>query len=335
MKKNILVSIMAIIVVILIITSLVVYSKTNNDTPTLQTKVSDEIKYLDNHIVSLLGHFNGLTVGNEIFQVSQPKTQLGKNKETNPQENKNENNKNNQTNGAENEQSGQEQQSNTEKSQTGQESSNSTGKQENSSSQSNEENTTSKSSNQSSNMTQNGIFANNGNYESNWESIELQIEQLYQRWNIISLDLHALNIDGKSILTFSDGLNTVTQNVKKKDKTKAMEELIKIYELLPQYMNSYMPNDKQIELLKLQLQVTKAYVAVTGDKWDEAGKQLSEVEKLFANMLNTVTGEQSNQATISQCYILVNELKSATSLKDKDIFYMQYQNFVMKMGILL
>ena len=45
----------------------------------------------------------------------------------------------------------------------------------------------------------------------------LQIEQIYQIWNTVSLDLHSLNIEGSSILAFSDGLNKSTQAIKSKD----------------------------------------------------------------------------------------------------------------------
>ena len=62
---------------------------------------------------------------------------------------------------------------------------------------------------------------------------------------------------------------------------------------------------------------------------------LTETEKQIANILNTVNENYENQTTMNQCYIIVNELRNAVNLKDKDIFYIQYHNFITKMGILV
>lgn len=330
MKKSTGYILVTVIIIILMISSLVIYAKSNNKEPTLEDKVVEEIKYLDSYIVSLLGHFNGLTIGDQVFQTSQPKTQLGKQPETNPKNAGSQ--ENNSEKGTANEENSQ--QSNLtnngskENTQTGEASSptGQTGQEDN-------VNQTGK----NGNMTQNGIFASNGN-NPNWEIIQIHIEQLYQTWNAISLDLHALKVDGSSILAFSDGLNATTQNVKKKDKTKAMEELNKIYQLLPSYMEKCKPNSEQTKLLSLEAQVVNAYVLVTSEKWEKASTELAQTEKQFANILNSVsttTEKRQSQTTMNQCYILVNELKNAINLKDKEIFYIQYQNFITKIGVII
>lgn len=163
----------------------------------------------------------------------------------------------------------------------------------------------------------------------------LQVEQIYQIWNTVSLDLHNLNIEGNSILAFSDGLNNSTQAIKNKDKAKAMEELAKLYELLPKYVQTYEPEAQKTKMLAIETQVVSSYVSVTNEKWQEAATTLTETEKQFANILNTVNENHENQTTMSQCYIIVNELRNAVNLKDKDIFYIQYHNFITKMGMLV
>lgn len=163
----------------------------------------------------------------------------------------------------------------------------------------------------------------------------LQVEQIYQTWNTVSLDLHNLNIEGNSILAFSDGLNKSTQAIKSKDKAKAMEELVKLYELLPKYAQTYEPEAQKTKMLAIETQVVASYVSVTNEKWQDAATTLTEAEKQFANILNTVNENHENQTTMSQCYIIVNELRNAVNLKDKDIFYIQYHNFITKMGMLV
>ena len=88
-------------------------------------------------------------------------------------------------------------------------------------------------------------------------------------------------------------------------------------------------------MLEIEVQVVASYVSVTNEKWQDAANTLTETEKQFANILNTVNENYENQTTMNQCYIIVNELRNAVNLKDKDIFYIQYHNFITKMGILV
>lgn len=44
--------------------------------------------------------------------------------------------------------------------------------------------------------------------------IQTEIEQTYQVWNTISIDLYTLNIDNSIILAFNDNLNKATQAIK-------------------------------------------------------------------------------------------------------------------------
>ena len=62
MKKNVIIIIVSIIIVILVLSSLVVFASSGKKELTLEEKVTQEIKYVDNYLVSMLGDFNGLNV---------------------------------------------------------------------------------------------------------------------------------------------------------------------------------------------------------------------------------------------------------------------------------
>lgn len=353
MKKNIIVLMLTIAIIVLVVSSLIVYAKSDEQSVTLEEKVSQEIYYLDNYIISLLGKFNGLNVGNDIFQIGPQKNNIGNSTQSSKSEQKvtntTEQNQSGQGNmgGSENkanEQSGQDNNvATSDENQAGSANTSSEGGglseqgggTQNQSGQSN----ASQGQNDRSgkfNIEQNSILANNGVYTTQWESIKLQIESLYQAWNTITIDLHALNIEGNSILAFSDALNNATKHIKEEDKEKAMTELIKMHELLPKYKESYNKDGQETKILSIVTQVLKGYMNVTVEKWQEAEENLSEAEKQFANILNSVnTQSNPNQVVMNQCYILVNELKSAIRLQDKDIFFIQYQNFINKIEILL
>ena len=308
MKKNVIIILVSIIVVILVLSSLVVFASTGKQELTLEEKVTQEIKYIDNYLVSMLGDFNGLHIGSFLKEDNSSEWQFDSAQDNSKSQSNNET-ENGESSSA----------NNSEKSSKNQEESQSKDHLINNKPNSKE--------------SQNGVLANQGKYETQWEIIQTQIENLYQTWNTISIDLNSLNVDGKSILAFNDLLNTSTQYIKKKDKAAAMEEIIKLYQLLPEYSEDYKPNSKETNILEIKNAVVAAYVYVTNEDWEAAKKQLSGAIVQFTSLLNSVGQNFQNQTLVNQCYILVNELNKAIGLQDKEIFFIQYQNLMGKMDI--
>jgi len=290
MKKNVIVIISAAFFVVLILSSLIVYANSQKEEPILQEKVYQEILYLNNYMVSLLGFFNGITTEDDILKENQPQIESEINTDFS-EETKQENTDDSKNKGDK------------EKAQ--------------------------------SSSKQNTILSLDGKYTPNWEQIQMQTEKLYQIWNTIAVDLHALNVNGESILAFSNNLNNATKNIKDKKKEAAMNELIKNYELLLEYQKSCEGDSQKSNLLQIQVKVSSGYVNVTNEKWDEAKRDVKEAEQIFSNVLNTVSNNYENQTTMNQCYILVNELRSAVNLKDKEIFFIEYKNFINKIQSLM
>ncbi|MCI9087016.1 MAG: hypothetical protein HFJ32_00410 [Clostridia bacterium] len=309
MKKNVIIIFVSIIVVILVLSSLVVFASNGKQELTLEEKATQEIKYIDNYLVSMLGDFNGLHIGSFLKEDNSSEWQFDSLQASQKS------NSNTQSSNSEN---------------------NSEGNSEKSSK--NEEESQSKdhliNNKPNSKDAQNGVLANQGKYNTQWDTIQTQIENLYQSWNTISIDLNTLNVDGKSILAFNDYLNSSTQSIKKKDKKAAMEEIAKLYQLLPKYSENYKPNSKETNVLEIKNAVVTAYVYVSNEDWASAKKQLSGAITQFTNLLNSVGQNFQNQTLVNQCYILVNELNKAIGLQDREIFFIQYQNLMGKMDII-
>ena len=62
MKKNIIILIFTFVIIACLIGSFFVYAKNEEGKPTLQTKVTEEINYLENYLISILGDFNSLSI---------------------------------------------------------------------------------------------------------------------------------------------------------------------------------------------------------------------------------------------------------------------------------
>lgn len=288
MKKNVIIIIVTVILIILILSSLVVFAGNNKKEPSLQEKVSEEMKYMDKYLVSLLGDFENLTIGSYLKEKKSSNIKMESQQST--QSNTTDEVKDNKENKEQNQ--------------------NNSGEKDNERS---------------------GILNNKENQNPEWNTIQKQIEELYSVWNTVSIDLHSLNVDGKLILSFSDFLNESTQNIKKKDKTKSMESVIKLYQLLPKYSQGFNPNIQETKVLEIQSNIVTSYVYASSEKWQEAQTQLTNASNQFASLLNSVEQQFNDQTTVNQSYILVNELIKAVKLKDKDIFFIQYQNLMDKM----
>lgn len=292
MKKAIIIMIIAVIIIIIILSSLVAYAKGDSNDNKMEDKVTQELMYLNQYFVTMLGDFNGLTIGDNRLQETEPKIQTNINTNLSDQADKNK------TQGNDNLQQNSKVENKTD-------------------------------------TVQNGILKNDGKYDAKWDKIETEVEQIYQVWNTVSIDLYSLSINNNAILTFNDGLNKATQAVKVKNKANAMNEITGIYGKILEYRKAYDKDTRKTDILTIQYNSVAAYTDVTNGKWNEASAKLATAEKIFSNLLNTVTNDYTNQATMSQCYISINELKKAVWLQDKEIFFIEYRNLMSKMEIIV
>ena len=292
MKKTIIIMIIAVIAIIIILSSLVAYAKGDSDDNKIEDKVTQELMYLNQYFVAMLGDFNGLTIGDNRLQETEPKIQTNINTNLSDQADKDK------TQGNDNLQQNNKVENKTD-------------------------------------TVQNGILKSDGKYDAKWDKIETEVEQIYQVWNTVSIDLYSLNIDNNAILAFNDGLNKATQAIKEKNKVNAMDEITGIYGKILEYRKAYDKETRETDILTIQYNSVSAYTDVTNEKWNEANVKLTNAEKIFSNLLNTLTNDYTNQATMSQCYISINELKKAVGLQDKEIFFIEYRNLMSKMEIIV
>lgn len=292
MKKTITIIIITVLAIIAILSSLVVYANSQDDSNQLSDKVTQELMYLNQYFVTMLGDFNGLSIGDNRLQETEPKIQTNINTNLSDQADTNTNQSNDNL----------QQRSKVE---------------------------------EKTDTVQNGILKNDGKYDTKWEKVQTEIEQIYQVWNTVSIDLYSLNIDNTLIVSFNDSLNNATQAIKNKDKASAVDAVTQMNEKILEYKKRCGQDEREKEILTIQHDAVASYADVTNDRWDNANAKLADSEKRFSNLLNTLTDDYTNQATMSQCYILINELKKAVGLKDKEIFFIEYRNLMSKMEILV
>lgn len=268
-----------------------------NNQDNLKSKVKEEISYLDNNLISTLNIVNNLSYDN--YKVSSKNIQSNKSDNNEKQNNSTE----------------QESQPSGDLSQQG-------GKTE-----SNSQNSGNSSQTQSiMTMEKNGVLTSRDK-KTDWDLLKGLLEALYSSWSTIALDMNGLNINSEDILSFNTFLNDATKSVKDENKKDTMNNLLKLYALLPKYSSS-VADDIFTNLLDTKVQVLNAYVLTEDKNWDEINKRLENAINEYGNIINNVEINTRNPAGVSQTYILLKELQRCTSVKDVDIFYINYKNFM-------
>ena len=298
MRKSLKYIIYCIMMFILLFTLTGCSNQNNQNTQdNLKSKVKEEISYLDNNLISTLNIVNNLSYDN--YKVSSKNIQSNKSDNNEKQNNSTE----------------QESQPSGDLSQQG-------GKAE-----SNSQNSGNSSQTQSiMTMEKNGVLTSRDK-KTDWDLLKGLLEALYSSWSTIALDMNGLNINSEDILSFNTFLNDATKSVKDENKKDTMNNLLKLYALLPKYSSS-VADDIFTNLLDTKVQVLNAYVLTEDKNWDEINKRLENAINEYGNIINNVEINTRNSAGVSQTYILLKELQRCTSVKDVDIFYINYKNFM-------
>ena len=258
----------------------------------LEVKFVKEMQYISNQLISVLGQFNGISIGDYAIQLNASKISSDKKEKENLKDKKedDEDNKKNEAKESINDDKPKE-----------------------------------------INQDQNYILSQVGKYESNWKFIEEQIENLYQIWDNICLDLLEVNLDSKQITKFTDCLNSSLKWIKEKNKNEAMNNIVQLYKLLPEYCKTALGENEKTISFEIKAKVTEGYVNVSNDKWSEAIKNIEEAEMKFRNIINN----NESKILLNQSYIIINELKKAVEIQDKEIFFIQYKNLISRIQLVM
>lgn len=167
----------------------------------------------------------------------------------------------------------------------------------------------------------------------NWENLKLGIENLNNTWPSIIVDLYKANVDNNKLTEFSNLINTCIGNIKKENRTETLNNLAKLYEYIPVFLEKIVPNEQQVELAKTKVEVIKAYVNIDFENWDGLKGNLDSATSNFEPILNN-TNESEKEYNIRKVYVLLQEFKNAVDTKDKDLLFMKYKNLMEELIIL-
>lgn len=182
-------------------------------------------------------------------------------------------------------------------------------------------------------MEQETIITNQG--ETDWTTIEGELEILSSTWATIVLDLYKIEVSAEDILNFGNDLDQTILNVKKKDKTLSCMYLAKLYSYLPKFIDKNGTEELKREVLETKTYIINAYAYAETSNWDKMGEEIQKAENKFAGLVNDVKYvNDQRKYNINKSYVLIGELKNSLASKDTGIFYLKYKNTLEELNIL-
>lgn len=142
-----------------------------------------------------------------------------------------------------------------------------------------------------------------------WESFNTDIENLYNAWSTITIDLYKKEVDNNLVLNFSSDLQAVLNAIKAQDKNSALVSLAKIYSYIPQFSSIVNGETLKTSVLKTKASLINAYSVVEQDNWQKVQTDLNTAEQNYMPVLNSIISNPNKEYNINKAYILIKETR--------------------------
>lgn len=310
------------IIGILIISSLIMCTLSGcDDKDKTKEKVGQEVKFMENKIVSMLNSLNNIKFTNYVLVEKNLESQKAEGEKSDTE----------QGSGGSQKMGGESEQSQEEGGSSGGSSSegNSGGGSSSggSSGSSSVEGSDTNSSGIQYEMQEKGILSNDESVD--WNSTKNEVENLYSIWSSIIVDLHSVNVNNEDILNFSNQLDDLIVEVQKEDKINITAMLANLYSYMPRYVEHYTDDSIQINLSYAKSYIISSYAYIEQDNWNEAKLRTTKAQEYFSNIINNVNEKNvENQNKYSKVYVLMGEFNNSVDKRDKQLYYIKYRKLM-------
>lgn len=292
MKKYAKIAYIIVLIIILILGFFTykVFSK-NDSEKDIKSKSLAEIKYLESKFLNLFNEVNNISFEN--YKISSTEIK----KETNESQNS-----------ETSESSGQ-------------------SKKGGSNSSQNSQNSESSKDNKKYNLEETGVLTKDS--EINWNNIKNEVENIYTLLYSTTIDLYQINTNQNDIVNFNKEYDNLTMAVKNENKNDTLEELSKLYDYLPKFMENVSYDEKDKIIIKTKNEIFKAYSVLEQEEWATIAESVNNATQEFTKLVTNINSqEKENQYNINKTYVMINELQNAVLLRDKDVFLIKYKKLL-------
>ena len=301
----------------------------NEDENMLKEKINTEISYIDSELVSILNGLNNINYSKYKVMTQEVESITGNNNSGGSGQQ--------QQQQGEGQQSGQEQDSSKQSSEdrNTQESGDSSDKNEegNDSSNSKKESSNSSSSNKIYSMQANNLLGKQS--EIDWNDMKNKIENLYTTWTVVSLDLRTVGVPEEELNNFSRIMDRVALAIKNENKEETINSVIDLYAFLPAFIEVYSGKSKENVVLDAKYKLLICYKYTDLENWDELSKSVDDLKMSYSNVINMKESFSGREVNIRSGEVILREIENSVDVKDRDIFFIKYKNFIQELNIIL
>lgn len=185
------------------------------------------------------------------------------------------------------------------------------------------------------NMNQNDISTlTNLDKKTDWNAFKKDVENMYQTWNTVIIDLNGLGLKQENLLKFTTYLGNITNAMQNKNKKSAMYNLADLYSLIDGYTKEYSNDNKRIILTDVKSDILYSYALIEDQNWKEMKKYIQKSQTTYSELMNSTMQSELNPINVNKAYILINELSKSIDSKNKDVFYINYKNLMNELDIM-
>lgn len=182
----------------------------------------------------------------------------------------------------------------------------------------------------SSNVTNNDILSGNNN-KVNWDNLKSEVENMYDSWTTILIDLTTLNVNKENLLKFNSTLDQIVKDLDNEDKSSSLVHIADLYNLLTLYMKDFAADREETKIYNVKSNILYAYSFVETDDWNTVKNYIGNAKNEFSNILNNQVNNKNSIDEINKAYILINELEEDCNTQNKNVFYVNYRNLMQEL----
>ena len=166
--------------------------------------------------------------------------------------------------------------------------------------------------------------------ELNWSEIENSAIELSNVLDTIILDFSEIEISNEDIIAFRNGVNELSIACTNRDINLVMDRFNFLYSLLPQYMEKYLENKNEINILKVKTLVVSSFYYSNLYDWENAKATIELAENKYKEMMDDVDYMKEYAHNLNRVYILIGEMKKSIELEELELTKIKYINFIEK-----
>lgn len=194
---------------------------------------------------------------------------------------------------------------------------------------------------ESSSGTSNKIYSMQANnmlgkqVEIDWDELKNKIENLYTTWTVVSLDLQTLGVSSEELNNFSKNMDRIAVAIKNENKEETISAVVDLYGFLPAFLQEYNKDSLERTVIDTKYKLLVCYKYADLENWEELDRSVDELKMSFSNIVNKKEKFSGREVNIRSGEVILNEISNSVDVRERDIFFIKYKNFIQELNIIL